>query len=47
MTTRQQPAPWMLELLVPATRAQLAACEDQALYDELADPRSPSRSSTN
>jgi myo-inositol catabolism protein IolC len=29
---------WMLELLVPATRAQLAACEDQALYDELARP---------
>ena len=29
---------WMLELLGPATREQFAACEDQALYDELARP---------
>lgn len=29
---------WMLELLVPATREQLAAHEDQALYDEQARP---------
>lgn len=29
---------WLLELLVPATREQLAAHEDQALYDEEARP---------
>jgi len=29
---------WILELLVPATREQLAAHEDQALYDEEARP---------
>jgi myo-inositol catabolism protein IolC len=29
---------WILELLVPATREQLAAHEDQALYDEAARP---------
>jgi myo-inositol catabolism protein IolC len=29
---------WLLELLVPATREQLAASEDQALYDEHARP---------
>jgi len=29
---------WLLELLVPATREQLAAYEDQALYDEEARP---------
>jgi myo-inositol catabolism protein IolC len=29
---------WLLELLVPATRSQLARYEDQALYDERARP---------
>ncbi len=30
---------WLLELLVPATREQLARYEDQALYDEEARPK--------